>query len=188
MHPLLDNVLQKIYENRLHLSVWCKSTQYAHNVVLTSIQRRLSVMDVAQTSKRRRVLAGHRWQMIIFCAHYMSFLDLSLLKEMPIHQYFQWTRQPSFKTLISRCSRCTPYKIFFESYTTCLIMCRITTGKILQARTIQPPVQKHLQQGLLKDPTKPYKDFTPVNGKGGSRHKNLCMARFLGFLKRYFSN
>ena len=27
-----------------------------------------------------------------------------------------------------------------------------------------------------------------VEFKGGSRHKNLCMARALGFLIRYFSN
>ena len=34
-------------------------TQYAHNVVLTSIRRRFSVMDVVWTSKRRRVLIGY---------------------------------------------------------------------------------------------------------------------------------
>ena len=32
--------------------------QYAHGVVLTSIQRRFNAMDVAWTSKRRRVLTG----------------------------------------------------------------------------------------------------------------------------------
>ena len=38
----------------------CSLTQYAHNVVLTSIRRRFSVMDVVYTSKRRRVLTG-KW-------------------------------------------------------------------------------------------------------------------------------
>ena len=33
-------------------------SQYAHNVVLTTIRRRFNVMDVVWTSKRRRVLTG----------------------------------------------------------------------------------------------------------------------------------
>ena len=33
-------------------------SQYAHDVVLTSMQRRFNVMDVVWTSKRRRVLTG----------------------------------------------------------------------------------------------------------------------------------
>ena len=35
------------------------NTQYAHNVVLTSIRRRFNVMDVVWTSKRRRLLTGN---------------------------------------------------------------------------------------------------------------------------------
>ena len=34
------------------------STQYAHNVVLTSIRRCFNVLDVVWTSTRRRVLTG----------------------------------------------------------------------------------------------------------------------------------
>ena len=33
-------------------------SQYAHDVVLTSVRRRSNVMDVVWTSKRRRVLTG----------------------------------------------------------------------------------------------------------------------------------
>ena len=33
-------------------------SQYAHDVVLTSMQRRFNVMDVVWTSKRSRVLTG----------------------------------------------------------------------------------------------------------------------------------
>ena len=33
-------------------------SQYAHDVVLTSVRRRFNVMDVVWTSKRRRVLTG----------------------------------------------------------------------------------------------------------------------------------
>ena len=32
--------------------------QYAHDVVLKSVQRRFNVMDIVWTSKRRRVLSG----------------------------------------------------------------------------------------------------------------------------------
>ena len=31
-------------------------------------------------------------------------------------------------------------------------------------------------------------EWKPTYNKGGSRHKNLCMTRVLGFLIRYFSN
>ena len=34
------------------------TTQYAHDIVLTSVRRRFNVMDVVWTSKRRRVLTG----------------------------------------------------------------------------------------------------------------------------------
>ena len=36
-------------------------SQYAHDIVLTSIRRRFNVMDVVWTSKRRRVLTGVVW-------------------------------------------------------------------------------------------------------------------------------
>ena len=36
-------------------------SQYAHDVVLTSMRRRFNVMDVVWTSKRRRVLTGVVW-------------------------------------------------------------------------------------------------------------------------------
>ena len=36
-------------------------TQYAHDVVLTSVRRRFNVMDVVWTSKRRRVRTGYRF-------------------------------------------------------------------------------------------------------------------------------
>ena len=34
-------------------------TQYAHDVVLTSVRRRSNVMDVVWTSKQRRLLTGY---------------------------------------------------------------------------------------------------------------------------------
>ena len=51
-------------------------TQYAHDVVLTSIRRRFNVMDVVWTSKRRLVLTGKRKEDI-------SYLQCILLNVFP---------------------------------------------------------------------------------------------------------
>ena len=44
-----------VFDKELVLS---KVTQYAYDVVLTSVRRRFNVMDVVWRSKRRRVLTG----------------------------------------------------------------------------------------------------------------------------------
>ena len=48
------------------------STQYAHDVVLTSVRRRFNVMDVVWTSKRRRVFTEkiHSIFHIFFRTHF----------------------------------------------------------------------------------------------------------------------
>ena len=42
----------------------CLTTQYAHDVVLTSVRRRFNVMDFVWTLKRRRVLTGNHSKQI----------------------------------------------------------------------------------------------------------------------------
>ena len=42
----------------VYLKVYSSTSQYAHNVVLTSVRRRFNVMDVIWMSKRCRVLTG----------------------------------------------------------------------------------------------------------------------------------
>ena len=48
---------KRIFFSTMMRTFYCTS-QYAHNVVLTSVRRRVNVMDVVWTSKRRRVLTG----------------------------------------------------------------------------------------------------------------------------------
>ena len=47
--------------NFTKLNVNKNTTQYAHDLVLTSMWRRFTDMDVVWTSKRRRVLTGQVW-------------------------------------------------------------------------------------------------------------------------------
>ena len=42
------------------------NSQYAHDVVLTSMRRRFNVMDVVWTSKRRRVRTGLEYQFHLY--------------------------------------------------------------------------------------------------------------------------
>ena len=42
----------------VHEKIFTLTSQYAHDVVLTSVRSRFNVMDVVWTSKRRRVLTG----------------------------------------------------------------------------------------------------------------------------------
>ena len=59
------------------------ATQYAHDVVLTSVRRRFKVMDVAWTSKQRRVLTGQ-------CYHIQFVL---LLQSIQHRIVFYWKKQ-----------------------------------------------------------------------------------------------